>query len=185
MGLDHSRGCVNFRDVGECLNLLAGDVLLPPGRLLRGGKLEIVRAAAEIGSPGTIVNLRNGPDPADKRFGAEYRHFPTSNDLDKYRTAESSVRRWLTSVVAFTAAEAARVPILFHCTSGKDRTGVVVAALLSILGIPRALIVEEYLWSRGEVRRSWIEEALDGIGEPTEYFRRINLEMLRRKLGPE
>jgi protein-tyrosine phosphatase len=37
------------------------------------------------------------------------------------------------------------LPALVHCTSGKDRTGVGVALLLSALGVPRDVVVEDYL----------------------------------------
>lgn len=175
MVLDYSKGCVNFRDVGECLNLLADKDVLPTRRILRGGKLEFVRSADQIGSPGTIVNLRKGPDPEGQLFGADYFHFPISNDHEKYNTADPVVRRWLNDVLSCLATRVERLPVLFHCTSGKDRTGVVVAALLTTLGIDRELIVQEYLWSEGDVDRAWIEGALDGIGDPVGYFRRVDL----------
>lgn len=35
-------------------------------------------------------------------------------------------------------------PVLFHCTSGKDRTGVTAALLLSAVGVPREVIVQDY-----------------------------------------
>jgi protein-tyrosine phosphatase len=38
-------------------------------------------------------------------------------------------------------------PALVHCTSGKDRTGWAVAALLTLLGVPRAAVVADYLRS--------------------------------------
>jgi hypothetical protein len=50
--------------------------------------------------------------------------------------------------------------------SGKDRTGVVVAALLSVLGIDRDLVVEGYRWSDGEVERAWIEGSPNGHESP-------------------
>jgi protein-tyrosine phosphatase len=40
-----------------------------------------------------------------------------------------------------------RVPIVFNCSAGKDRTGVAAALILSILGVSRALIEEDYLLS--------------------------------------
>jgi protein-tyrosine phosphatase len=42
-----------------------------------------------------------------------------------------------------------RVPILFNCSAGKDRTGLATALILSILGVPRAVIDEDYLLSNG------------------------------------
>lgn len=102
--------------------------------------------------------------------------------MEKYETEQREVRVWLNRVVAAVAA-APGTPILVHCTSGKDRTGIVVAALLSILGVPREAIVEEYLLSDGEVRREWIERALEGFRHLEAYFDRVDLPAVRQVLG--
>lgn len=39
----------------------------------------------------------------------------------------------------------ARRPAYFHCTTGKDRTGWAAAALLTLLGVPDKLVMQEYL----------------------------------------
>jgi protein-tyrosine phosphatase len=36
-------------------------------------------------------------------------------------------------------------PLVFHCTAGKDRTGFAAALLLEALGVPRAVILQDYL----------------------------------------
>ncbi|WP_425260726.1 tyrosine-protein phosphatase [Rubrivivax sp. RP6-9] len=36
-------------------------------------------------------------------------------------------------------------PLLFHCTAGKDRTGVAAALILLALGVPRDLVLQDYL----------------------------------------
>jgi protein tyrosine/serine phosphatase len=36
------------------------------------------------------------------------------------------------------------LPATFHCTAGKDRTGMVAALVLSLVGVPDELIVEDY-----------------------------------------
>ncbi|MDE0238080.1 MAG: tyrosine-protein phosphatase [bacterium] len=38
-----------------------------------------------------------------------------------------------------------RSPVLFHCAGGKDRTGVAAAVILSILGVDRDQIVDDYM----------------------------------------
>ena len=37
-----------------------------------------------------------------------------------------------------------RRPFVFHCTGGKDRTGTAAALILSVLGVPEEIIVEDY-----------------------------------------
>ncbi len=38
-------------------------------------------------------------------------------------------------------------PLLFHCSAGKDRSGVAAALLLDVLGVARAAVLEDYLLS--------------------------------------
>jgi protein-tyrosine phosphatase len=38
-----------------------------------------------------------------------------------------------------------RLPLLFHCSAGKDRTGFGAALLLSALGVPRETVIADYL----------------------------------------
>jgi len=39
------------------------------------------------------------------------------------------------------------LPLLFHCSAGKDRTGVLTALLLESLGTPREVILDDYMQS--------------------------------------
>ncbi len=39
-------------------------------------------------------------------------------------------------------------PLVFHCSAGKDRTGVAAALILTALGVPRDVITEDYLLTR-------------------------------------
>ena len=182
MALDFSAGCVNFRDVGEWINLIAGQPVMREERLFRGGKLDHVQAGAGIGSPGTVLNLRRGPDREAWLFGADALHLPARDGVENYDTAQPQVRRWLGAVARAVAAPETRLPLLLHCTSGKDRTGVAVAALLALLGMRREWIVEEYLLSEGEVRRAWIGRALDGLGDATASFSGVDRAALQRRL---
>jgi len=45
-------------------------------------------------------------------------------------------------------AQADNYPVLVHCSAGKDRTGVVCALILSMLGVDRDTIMEDYLLTR-------------------------------------
>ncbi len=50
-------------------------------------------------------------------------------------------------------------PILYHCSAGKDRTGIVSALILSILNVDRQLIVDDYMLSN-YYRRNRAEKTL-------------------------
>ena len=43
--------------------------------------------------------------------------------------------------------QADRLPLLFHCASGRDRTGTAAVLLLSALGVPRTVIAQDYALS--------------------------------------
>jgi protein-tyrosine phosphatase len=46
--------------------------------------------------------------------------------------------------VMVDALLAGQTPMLVHCTAGKDRTGVVIAVFLELLGVPRDVILADY-----------------------------------------
>ena len=46
-----------------------------------------------------------------------------------------------------TLTEPGALPALAHCTAGKDRTGMVIALLLGVVGVPDETIVEDYALS--------------------------------------
>jgi protein-tyrosine phosphatase len=50
------------------------------------------------------------------------------------------------------------LPLVFHCSAGKDRTGVAAALLLDLLGVPRATVIEDY-----EMTDLFIEKLADII----------------------
>jgi protein-tyrosine phosphatase len=52
------------------------------------------------------------------------------------------------------------LPAVFHCTSGKDRTGIVAALLLDVLGVADDVIGSDYcLTEAAQVRSTpWIEQ---------------------------
>lgn len=50
--------------------------------------------------------------------------------------------------ILFAEIFAQHVPVLFHCHTGKDRTGVFAMLLLLALGVDRETVLEDYLLSR-------------------------------------
>lgn len=73
--------------------------------------------------------------------------------------------------------------VLFHCTAGKDRTGVITALLLSFLGVDRDIIIKDYLQTNKAFR---IKANLVFIGlllfkRDIKLSRKIRLSLLARK----
>jgi protein-tyrosine phosphatase len=58
----------------------------------------------------------------------------------------------------FRRLAAGETPLLFHCTAGKDRTGVAAALLLELLGASREAIQQDYLRTNATLSQS-----LEGI----------------------
>ncbi|KAJ1659531.1 hypothetical protein IWQ61_001407 [Dispira simplex] len=59
-------------------------------------------------------------------------------------------------------------PILVHCTHGKDRTGIIIALLLSLVGVDQRLVVADYAKTRQEMQAKYEEMISDmrHIGMP-------------------
>lgn len=180
MGLDYTDGCVNLRDVGEFINLICGEKVLKENQLLRGGSIDYVNTLDEIGNTKSIINLRNSQDP--EIFTLDYFHFPMSNKIEKYDTSQKEVRIWLNQIIKTFEDPKLEFPVLVHCLSGKDRTGIVICVILLIIGIEKKIIIEEYLLSEGEVKIEWIQLAIDGIQDVETYFNRVDLKKVRENL---
>jgi protein-tyrosine phosphatase len=96
--------------------------------------------------------------------------------------------------VSLIAADERR-PLLIHCTGGKDRTGILAALLLSLLGVDEDLIVEDYAQTgiNRPDRVSHYVDLLANNGKSTDEARvlfetppeamRIMLDDLRRRYG--
>lgn len=60
-----------------------------------------------------------------------------------YRVALDRRARTFAEAVLVLADES-RLPALVHCSAGKDRTGLLIALVLEVLGVDRAITVEDY-----------------------------------------
>lgn len=60
-------------------------------------------------------------------------------------------------------------PVLFHCSAGKDRTGVAAALVLGALGVSRGDVMRDYLATNRDWRREGIADRAHGPewGDPT------------------
>jgi protein-tyrosine phosphatase len=68
-------------------------------------------------------------------------------------------------------------PILIHCTAGKDRTGVAVAILLELVGVPRGWVVWDYEQTNRYLKKHMVNvESVAAVGAMAKWL---------NTLGPE
>lgn len=83
-----------------------------------------------------VANTELGSGKVEAGFKASYREFVT---------LPSAQREFRKMFLAF--GDKQQLPALFHCTTGKDRTGWAAAAFLTLMGVPKDKVYEDYLRS--------------------------------------
>ena len=77
---------------------------------------------------------------------------PPMTDLYVSMVTEESLDNLVKVLKYILTMPEQKYSVVFHCTAGKDRTGVVAALLLSFLGVDRATIIQDYLLTNKNVR---------------------------------
>jgi protein-tyrosine phosphatase len=80
------------------------------------------------------------------------------------------------ATVLTTLAEPAALPAMVHCMAGKDRTGLVVALLLAIAGVPYETIAEDYALTatfQTEEYRAGARQRAESNGHDWEHYQRL------------
>jgi protein-tyrosine phosphatase len=187
-------GCFNFRDLGGYPT--ADGHRLRWRKLFRADGLTRLDAEdcarlAQLGLA-TVIDLRT-PGELDERgrvpeghFEFEYHHLPLTDvlvperDLARYAEPDFVTDRYLklfsdgsdsiSRAVKVLAAPAA-LPAVFHCSAGKDRTGILAALVLGLLGVPDELIVEDYALSGKAMHRllDWLRQQYADTAEVERY----------------
>ncbi len=169
-------GCVNFRDLGGYRT--TDGMALGWRRLFRADGLHRLTAAdhrqlIDLGVA-TVIDLRT-VDEAEQRgrfpvTEVPVRYvdlpltdvLPTTEELPSWAEASYVASRYALMVSeggpALTGAFAAlasgdSLPAIFHCSAGKDRTGVLSALILAFLGVPDETIVADYALSAPAMER--------------------------------
>lgn len=91
--------------------------------------------------------------------------------MDEYIIILEQSKPHISGVIQATATGMAEGAVVVHCHGGKDRTGIVVALLLSIAGVPRETIIEDYSLSEVQLEplhAAWLEEQRIAQGHPIE-----------------
>jgi len=77
----------------------------------------------------------------------------------------------------YRAIAAGAAPILIHCTAGKDRTGMAVAILLELLGVPREWTLWDYEQTNARLDKTKVDlESAAGVGGTAEWLARLSPE---------
>jgi len=160
-------GAFNFRDLGGYPTV--------DGRLTRWGRLfrsdtlhgltdsdiEVLHGIGlttviDLCRPVELETTGRGPLASE---AVEFRHLPLIIDSAEDQGAPAQAQenlaqiyKWFLQVGRQSLVEALTMvgesenhPLVFHCTAGKDRTGVLAALVLDILGVERNIIVEDYV----------------------------------------
>ena len=177
-------GVLNLRDLGgyetrgggftRWRRVLRGDGLhrlTPEG--MTALNAEALTSVIDLRSP---AELEEAPNPYAAQQGVAFHHKPVYDDLAPALMATrrageddplvhfylsalieraEAMRDILTTIV--TAPEGA---ILFHCTAGKDRTGLVAALLLGVADVDRETILADYTLT-GKFIADLVEELLE------------------------
>lgn len=114
---------------------LPAGLSLVPLDILADSSLSVAANLTDVaGDPGALAARLAGGD-AERLFEETYR------DLVRLPSAQRGYRALLLGLVDRAPAGAT----LFHCTTGKDRTGWAAALVLALLGAPEDRIYEDYL----------------------------------------
>ncbi len=188
-------GATNFRDLGGYASRRGGAVRW--GRVYRAAALHGMTPNdldrfAELGIT-TVYDLRSEmeftdePDPVPSisvpilgRYMANHERpdFASFVEHDHgvafMRDMCLNMLHWgapeIGSVIG-SMAEPERLPVVFHCTAGKDRTGIVAAILLEVLGVDRETVLDDFELTnrfRGPQEESAAFARMLGHGMPPE-----------------
>lgn len=81
---------------------------------------------------------------SEEQMAAVLDQVPTLEDLYVAILGSSAAQFATLARAVIEASRTDRPGVIFHCTAGKDRTGLAAAILLSIAGVPRDAIVDDY-----------------------------------------
>jgi protein-tyrosine phosphatase len=129
---------VDFRSPGEVL--LSGADRLPFG-------VEFVSLPVGGGDLGAVYELiASGDHQRQRRELGDGRAAEFMVEINRGFVADARQREAFGTGLRL-ACSAGRLPLLYHCSGGKDRTGWMTAIVLTVLGVARELVLRDYLLS--------------------------------------
>jgi protein-tyrosine phosphatase len=135
---------------------------LPPG--VNNIWLDVLKDATGS-APTNLLALLQNPEEGNKELGdgkIEAIFVKSYRDFVSLSSAKTAYHELFTSL-----ADQNKLPALFHCTTGKDRTGWAAAALLTLLDVPKETVMKDYLRSNDYILplyKEVIDAFVDGGG---------------------
>ena len=186
-------GAANFRDVGGYRT--------SDGRTIRWRSVFRADNLSHLSGPDravvralgikTVIDLRTVAEVEMERFPVDevpirFHHLPLIAELptfDDFRNSgPAALGRHYLDLARRSGkeiAESLRIvaepcsrPVVVHCAAGKDRTGVVVAILLALLGVPDDTIADDYARS-AEAMEALLARLLERVPEHAEEIRGV------------
>jgi protein-tyrosine phosphatase len=102
-----------------------------------------VLADAKSAAPAELERLLHEPKKANVALGGGKIEALFEKGYREFITLPSANQSYRTLFLSLADRE--KLPAVFHCTTGKDRTGWAAAALLTLLGVPPERVMEDYL----------------------------------------
>ena len=140
-----------------------------PGELPRGVNyvwLDVLADSPQAG-PAQLEKLMQNPKEANVVLGGGKVEEGFRQSYREFVSLPSAKRGFRKLFLELGDKE--QIPALFHCTTGKDRTGWAAAALLTLLGVPKDQVVEDYLRSNDYILPAYqkvIDVFVAGGGDP-------------------
>ena len=140
------RTVIDFRTPGEVL--LSGADRLPFG-------IEFLSLPVGGGDLGSLYELiASGDHQRQRRELGEGRAAELMVAINRGFVADARQREAFGAALRL-ACSAGRLPLLYHCSGGKDRAGWMTAIVLTALGVPRELVLRDYLLSNDLYRTEY------------------------------
>lgn len=154
-------------EIARTLRLQRVVDLRTPGEIERGGRFPVEQYPVDWLNLPIIRRMWSEDDLVATTGAADFLH---DRYLDMLEEGGGSIAH----IVGLVADGS---PLLFHCAAGKDRTGVVAAVLLGLLGVPSGEIAADYHATAGAMAAfvDWLTlthpEAFDSMtNQPPEYL---------------
>jgi protein-tyrosine phosphatase len=89
------------------------------------------------------IPFREGGDLSLKKEMESYRDFSNMGEVYLYRIRQKEFGQRVIEALEIIA-EPDNQPLIFHCSIGKDRSGVLAAFVLGVIGVPDEDIIDDY-----------------------------------------